>query len=206
MIVIIDYGVGNLNSIKNMVKKVGFKSEITSDIDLISSATKFILPGVGSFEYGIKKLRSMPYFSVLQDKVLLNKTPIIGVCLGAQLLFEESEEGNSVKGLGWIAGKIKKFNIQDKNLELKVPHMGWNYVKPLKESRLLNNLNQNSRFYFVHSYHFECEEKGVELLETNYGYPFISAVEKGNIIGVQFHPEKSHKFGMQLYSNFLNNY
>lgn len=206
MIIIIDYGVGNLNSIKNMIKKVGFESTITSEVGIIKKATKFILAGVGSFEYGINKLKSMPYFSVLQKKVLTDKIPILGVCLGAQLLFEESEEGKPVPGLGWIKGNIKKFNIQDKSTGLKVPHMGWNYVKPLKKSKLLVGLDKEARFYFVHSYHFECQKKEVKLLETSYGYPFVSAVEKDNIIGVQFHPEKSHKFGMQLFSNFLNNY
>ncbi|WP_299548825.1 imidazole glycerol phosphate synthase subunit HisH [Seonamhaeicola sp.] len=206
MIIIIDYGVGNLNSIKNMIKKVGFKAEITSNIDQISKGTKFVLPGVGSFEYGINKLRSMSYFSVLEKKILEEKTPVLGVCLGAQLLFEASEEGSPVDGLGWIKGSIKKFKHSDKNYNLKIPHMGWNYVKPLKYSKLLEGLDEKSRFYFVHSYHFECKEKEANLLETSYGYPFVSGVEKENVLGVQFHPEKSHKFGMQLYSNYLKNY
>jgi len=205
MIVILDYGVGNLNSIKNMIKKVGFTSVITSDVNMIKEATKFILPGVGSFEYGINKLRNMPYFSVLEKKVLVEKIPILGVCLGAQLLFEESEEGGSISGLGWIKGCIKKFKIEQ-DYDLKIPHMGWNYVTPLKKSKLLDGIDEKSRFYFVHSYHFDCEDKGTPLLETNYGYSFVSAVEKDNVLGVQFHPEKSHKFGMKLYSNYLNNY
>ena len=165
-----------------MIKKIGFKAEITSNPQLISKGTKFILPGVGSFEYGIKKLKSMSYFSILESKILTEKVPILGVCLGAQFKFTE------------------------KDLELKIPHMGWNFVRPLKKSMLLNDLNPTSRFYFVHGYHFNCEEEKTKLLETEYGYPFISAVEKENILGVQFHPEKSHKFGMILYKNFLNNY
>lgn len=189
-----------------MIKKIGFKAEITSNPQLISKGTKFILPGVGSFEYGINKLKSMPYFSILESKILTEKVPILGVCLGAQLLFEKSEEGNESPGLGWIKGTITKFKFTEKDLELKIPHMGWNFVRPLKKSMLLNDLNPTSRFYFVHGYHFNCEEEKTKLLETEYGYPFISAVEKENILGVQFHPEKSHKFGMILYKNFLNNY
>lgn len=207
MIIIIDYGVGNLNSIKNMIKKVGFNSEITSDIEIIRKGTKFILPGVGSFAYGINRLRNMPYFSVLEHLILVEKKPILGVCLGAQLLFEESEEGVDAKGLGWIKGSIEKFDhklISEKGL--KVPHMGWNFTKPLKKSKLLEGIDKNSRFYFVHSYHINSNDEEANLLETEYGYSFVSAIEKDNILGVQFHPEKSHKFGMKLYSNYLNNY
>lgn len=206
MIVILDYGVGNLNSIKNMVKKVGFDSEITSDPEVVSKGTKFILPGVGSFNYGITKLKSTPYFNTLEQKVLQEKKPILGVCLGAQLLFEESEEGERTEGLGWIKGKVKKFKFSSNETELKIPHMGWNFVRSVKRSKLLEGLDENARFYFVHSYHFDCCDDDSPLLTTVYGHSFVSAVEKGNVIGVQFHPEKSHKFGMKLYKNFLNHY
>lgn len=206
MIIILDYGVGNLNSIKNMIKKVGFVSEISSDPEVVAKGTKFILPGVGSFSYGMTKLRSTPYFKVLEQKVLKEKIPILGVCLGAQLLFEESEEGGHSKGLGWIKGRVTKFKYTSNEEELKIPHMGWNFALPVKKSRLLDGLDENARFYFVHSYHFNCSDKDTPLLTTVYGQPFISAVEKENVIGVQFHPEKSHKFGMQLYKNFLNYY
>jgi glutamine amidotransferase len=208
MIIIIDYEIGNLTSIKNMIKKAGSDSTITSDVSKIATASKFILPGVGSFEYGIRKLRSMPYFDLLEKRVLEDKIPLLGICLGAQLLFERSEEGASSLGLGWIKGKVIKFNGTESLQQniIKVPHMGWNRVKKLKDSKLTQGISELSRFYFVHSYHFVCKYPEDALFETFYGYPFVSGVENNNILGVQFHPEKSHKFGMKLYSNFLNNY
>lgn len=205
MTVIIDYGVGNLNSIKNMIKKIGFEAVISSQIYDIDKASKLILPGVGSFEYGMNKLRNSSFFELLEKKVIKEKTPILGVCLGAQLLFETSEEGENIKGLGWIRGNVRKFE-KDHYPNLKIPHMGWNYVKSLKKSKLMNDMPSEPRFYFVHSYHFELTDRSSALMETEYGYPFISAVEKGNVLGVQFHPEKSHKFGKQLYYNFLSSY
>lgn len=208
MITIIDYEIGNLTSIKNMLKKAGSDSIITSDVNKISVASKLILPGVGSFEYGMKKLRSMPYFEVLEKRVIEDKIPILGVCLGAQLLLECSEEGSPISGLGWIKGKVVKFNWAEPlfNKGLKVPHMGWNEIRILKGSKLTQDFSGHPRFYFVHSYHIVCEDIEDALFETDYGYPFISGIEKGNILGVQFHPEKSHKFGLKLYTNFLNNY
>jgi glutamine amidotransferase len=206
MVTIIDYGIGNLTSIKNMLKKAGTNSIISSNINDIAKADKLILPGVGSFEYSIKKLRSMDYFSILEEKVLIEHTPVLGVCLGAQLLLERSEEGAEVPGLGWIKGKVIKFDKKKLGFVDKVPHMGWNEVTMLKDSKLTIGFDANPRFYFVHSYHMVCDNSNDALFQTNYGYPFVSGVEKDNILGVQFHPEKSHKFGMKLYSNFVNNY
>ncbi|MNK10373.1 Imidazole glycerol phosphate synthase subunit HisH 1 [compost metagenome] len=205
MILIYDYGVGNLTSIANMLKKAGAKSKISNEEEDVLSADKIILPGVGSFEYGINKLRELSSFAILEREVIQHKKPILGVCLGAQLLFNSSEEGNNPKGLGWIDGEIKKFDeTHFKNGE-KVPHMGWNWVRQKKESKLLEGLD-DARFYFVHSYHMKPFNSEDILLRTEYGYPFISAVEKENVIGVQFHPEKSHKFGLKLYQNFVKNY
>lgn len=206
MVLIFDYGIGNLTSIANMLKKVGVQSKISNAEKDVLSASKIILPGVGSFEYGINKLKSLPSFSVLEQEVIYNKKPILGVCLGAQLLFQSSEEGNNPKGLGWIDGHIHKFNSNSFSQNEKIPHMGWNWVKMIKQSNLLTGLDQHARFYFVHSYHMLVNNSDDILLKTNYGYEFVSAVEKGNILGVQFHPEKSHKFGLKLYSNFVNNY
>ena len=206
MVTIIDYGVGNLNSIKNMLKKIGIEAVISSTTADIESADKLILPGVGSFEYGMNKLRRSPFFDILQQKVLKNKTPILGVCLGAQLLLNGSEEGQSVPGLGWIEGKALRFDQGKMADNYKVPHMGWNELQVKKESRLFTDMYNNQRYYFVHSYHMACYQEADILAESNYSYNFVAAVEKENILGVQFHPEKSHKFGMKLYENFIKFY
>jgi len=205
MIVIIDYGVGNLTSIKNMIKKCGSDAVISSDVNLIASATKFILPGVGSFDYGIENLKKAPFFSSLQERILQNKIPVLGVCLGAQLLLESSEEG-SQPGLGWIKGSVKRFDKGKFNEELKIPHMGWSEVKITKDSDLFRDMYADPRFYFVHSYHIICNDQHDELLTCKYGYTFTAGIERGNILGVQFHPEKSHKYGMKLYENFIRFY
>jgi len=206
MVTIIDYGVGNLNSIKNMLKKIGVDSVISSQAADIENAEKLILPGIGSYEYGMKKLRGSEFFNALQQKVLQNKTPILGVCLGAQLLLNGSEEGLPVEGLGWIEGKAVRFD-QDKMADnFKVPHMGWNELIIKKESRLFKDVRPDHRYYFVHSYHMVCQQEADILAESNYSYNFVAAVEKQNVIGVQFHPEKSHKFGMKLYENFIKFY
>lgn len=198
MIAILDYGVGNLKSIYNMFKKVGIESIITSDIEEIKKADKYLLPGVGSFDYGITSLKNAPFFETLEEEVLKNKKPILGICLGMQLLTNSSEEGKE-KGLGWIDAETIKFDLEDKNLA--VPHMGWNKTNPTNVNNLFKNLKDN-RFYFVHSYHVVCNDKENILATANYGKAFTCAIYKDNIYGVQFHPEKSHKFGMQLLKNF----
>lgn len=206
MIVILDYGVGNLTSIKNMLRKAGANSVITNDKGAVADASKLILPGIGAFEYGMGKLRSMPYFDVLNQRVLEEKTPVLGVCLGAQLLFKQSEEGAFTEGLGWIDGRVERFKVEEMNTPLKVPHMGWSDIHLNKSSRLFEGMYNEPRFYFVHTYHMVCNDPNDALVNCEYGYPFVAGVEKENILGVQFHPEKSHKFGLKLYSNFINNY
>lgn len=206
MVTIIDYGVGNLNSIKNMLKKIGVDSIISSQSTDIENAEKLILPGIGSYEYGMKKLRSSAFFHSLQQKVLQNKTPILGVCLGAQLLLNGSEEGLPVEGLGWIDGKAVRFDQAKMSDSFKVPHMGWNELIIKKQSVLFKDMYPDHRYYFVHSYHMVCNQQTDILAESNYSYNFVAAVEKQNVIGVQFHPEKSHKFGMKLYENFIKYY
>lgn len=198
MIAILDYGMGNLKSIYNMFKKIGIDSVITSDIEVIRNADKYLLPGVGSFDFGIKNLKKSSFFTVLEKEVLEHNKPILGVCLGMQLLTNSSEEG-TVKGLGWIDAETKKFDLEDKSLS--VPHMGWNSVRPIVANGIFEELEEN-RFYFVHSYYVACKNDENILATSNYGKIFTCGIVKDNIYGVQFHPEKSHKFGMKLLKNF----
>ena len=201
MIVIIDYEVGNLGSVQNMFKKVGAPSQISKDPAVIEQATKLLLPGIGRFDFCMQALKRSGLIPLLQKKVLVEKTPTLGICVGFQMLAEKSEEGVE-PGLGWIPAEVKKFKSQ---ADLKVPHMGWNWVKPLKDSKLLQNFGEEPRFYFAHSYYMESGVAEYNLLQTDYGVTFTSAIQKENLYGVQFHPEKSHKFGMTLFKNFAEN-
>ncbi len=198
MITIVDYGLGNLGSILNMLKRIGVKGEIRSDREGIQNSTKLILPGVGAFDAAMHNLQNSGWLEILNKKVLEEKTPIMGICLGMQLLFNSSEEGNE-QGLGWIPGSVKKFTPKDR--KLKVPHMGWNYVQPDQKHQIIDGMD-NSKFYFVHSYYVSPNAKEHILLTTQYGESFCSGAVKDNIYGFQFHPEKSHKYGMQLLKNF----
>jgi glutamine amidotransferase len=202
MIVIVDYGMGNSGSILNMLKKVGVPSLISSLPNDIEQADKLILPGVGAFDKAMINLKNLGIIPVLSQKVIEGKTPILGICLGMQLLANSSEEGQ-LPGLAWIDAEVKKFQFGANESRLKIPHMGWNLINVKKPSLLLKDLETGSRFYFVHSYHMVCKDKRDELTETFHGYYVTSAVEKNNILGVQFHPEKSHKFGMKLLENFV---
>ncbi len=199
MITIVDYGMGNLGSIRNMLKKIGVDSEITSDAGRIAAATKLILPGVGAFDAGMQSLVRTDLIPVLGERVLVARVPILGICLGMQLMTHGSTEG-TCRGLGWIDGRALRFAPAD--AALKVPHMGWNLVRPMREAALVEALPDDPRFYFVHSYYIRCERPEDVLLTTTYGKPFHSGFHRGNVWGVQFHPEKSHKFGMHLLSNF----
>lgn len=204
MICIVDYGFGNLGSIANMLKKVGAECEITSDPARLLRADKLILPGVGAFDAGITGLIESGLVPVLNDLVLNKKIPVMGICLGMQLMTNCSEEG-TLPGLGWINARTSRFTpTPDSNL--KVPHMGWNVVKPCKASPLLRNAEEEERFYFVHTYFVQCQNQDDVLLHADYGHRFDAAFEVGNVIGVQFHPEKSHKFGMRLMRNFAEGY
>ena len=201
MIAIIEYGVGNLKSIQNMLKKIGVSSIITNNKEEINSASHFILPGVGAFDYGMNQLKKSNLIPFLNKKVLVEKTPTLGICLGSQMLGNKSEEGNE-KGLGWIDMDVVKFDRSKQDSALKVPHMNWDEINIKKDSTIFSNLNEKSRFYFVHSFHMKANNPDNILCTSNFGYEFVSGVNKNNIWGVQFHPEKSHKFGMQLLENF----
>ena len=191
---------GNLGSIVNMIKKIGSSSTVSSRISDVENADKLILPGVGAFDHGITHLNELGLIPALSKKVKQLKTPILGICLGMQLFTLKSEEGR-LPGLGWLEAETIKFNLKDP--KLKIPHMGWNDVSYNPESKLFGGLGENPRFYFVHSYHVVCKDKSDECATTIYEKPFTSSVQKENICGVQFHPEKSHRFGLQLLKNFI---
>jgi len=205
MIAIVDYGVGNLTSVKRMLERCGVASEISSSPEFITNAEKVILPGVGSFDYGMEMLERSGLLDVLNEHAVFYKKPLLGICLGMQLLFSESNEGNR-KGLGWLDGKVVHFDRGKLHAGLKIPHMGWSNVMVQKSGHLLQNLENDARFYFVHSYHLSDVSESDVLLTATYGYEFVCGVEHENILGVQFHPEKSHRFGMKLLENFALRY
>jgi glutamine amidotransferase len=205
MITIVDYGVGNLASIKNMLKKAGSDALISSQKEDIEAADKLILPGVGAFDTCAEKFQQSGLQETLNKKVLEQKTPLLGICVGMQLLMEGSDEGN-LPGLGWIKGRIVRFQPEKMSAPLKIPHMGWTEVKPRNDSPLFDHMHEEPRFYFVHSFHpMPANEKDV-LVYAEYGYRFAAGLEHENIMGVQFHPEKSHKFGLRLMENFITKY
>ncbi|MEO5328829.1 MAG: imidazole glycerol phosphate synthase subunit HisH [Magnetococcus sp. THC-1_WYH] len=199
MITIVNYGMGNLGSMLNMFKRIGVKAAIESDPDLIRRAEKLVLPGVGAFDTAMTCINGVPgLLEVLNHKALLEHTPVLGVCLGMQLLTRSSEEGK-LPGLGWIPGSTVRFPKQE---GLKVPHMGWNVALPNTPSRLTAQMGDEPRYYFVHSYCVYVDDPSHSLMKTHYGIKFDSAIGHDNIYGVQFHPEKSHRFGMQILKNF----
>lgn len=200
MIAILDYGLGNLGSIANMLKVIGEKSKITSNIDEIKASDGMILPGVGAFDAGMQKLNETGLTQVIKDYAITGK-PILGICLGMQLLGKKSEEG-TLQGLGLIPFECTRFNFP-KETELKIPHMGWDIVDIKQKHPLANNLQGVQRYYFVHSYHAVCENIENVLMTCDYGYEFAASVVKENVMGVQFHPEKSHDFGLALFKNFV---
>ena len=203
MITIIDYGMGNVGSIQNMINKVGGEAKITSDLEEISQAKKLILPRVGAFDNGMAKLKEKGLIELLNQKVLVEKIPILGICLGMQLMTKSSEEG-TLSGLAWLDAETVKFSFGDK--KLRIPHMGWNEIQIKKSDTLFNSFDNSFDevdFYFVHSYYVKCENIEDVAATCNYGIEFCCSFQRENIYATQFHPEKSHKFGMKLLKNFV---
>ena len=200
MIGILDYGMGNVGSIRNMLKKAGATSEIVHTAAEVAACDKLILPGVGAFDAGMEQLDASGMREPLDAAVAQGK-PVLGICLGMQMLGLSSEEGKR-EGLGYIRFRNIRFQLQDQPA-LKVPHMGWDVVTLADPADpLVRGVQEPPRYYFVHSYHAQCEDDGSALMTCDYGYPFVAAVRHGNVRGTQFHPEKSHRFGMALLKNF----
>lgn len=195
---VIDYGMGNLASVLNILKKVGQDAVLAARPEDLSEASRLVLPGVGAFDAGVRNLHDRGLWEVVDRKVRQG-TPILGICLGAQLFAEASEEG-SLPGFGWFAAKVVRFRTAE-HPTLRVPHMGWNELDVVGDHPFLRS-TAHPRFYFVHSYHFECAEERDVAATTVHGYRFAAAILKRNMFGVQFHPEKSHKFGMRLLEEF----
>jgi len=201
MITIIDYGSGNIKAIANIYEKLKIAYSIASSPEQVIGAKKIFLPGVGDFDETISKLDSDGFRKVLDIEVLENKVPIIGICVGMQILAESSEEG-TCKGLGYIKGKVKKIDCLTLKQKPKLPHLGWNSIEITKENKLFQKIDPVFGFYFLHSYYFECEDSNDVLSTTNYGSIFASAIQRENVFGIQFHPEKSHRNGINLLHNF----
>jgi glutamine amidotransferase len=201
MIIIVDYDAGNAGSVVNICRKAGGKAQVSRDPDAIAAAGKLVLPGVGHFGRAMERLTSSGIASALEEAVVRRKAPILGICLGMQLLTTHSEEGD-VQGLGLIAARTTRFR-PDLCSDLKVPHMGWNAVEIARADVFTERLPEASRFYFVHSYFVTCECEDDVLMRTTHGVKFVSALHRDNIRGTQFHPEKSHKFGLALIRNFV---
>ena len=201
MIKIIDYGLGNISAFLNVFKLLNIPAAAARDCKDLQKAERLILPGVGSFDHAIELLQKSGMRKTLDELVLKEKIPILGVCVGMQIMAVRSEEG-VLPGLGWFKASVRKLKGTLGKQALRLPQMGWNDVLPLALSKLFTGLENNARFYFLHSYYFDCENSGTALAETDYGFRFASAVHLSNIYGVQFHPEKSHRYGMQLLKNF----
>ena len=198
LITIVDYGMGNLGSVENMFRRVGARARISADAAEVGGAEKLLLPGVGAFDRAMQLIDASGLRSVLDRKALEERDPILGICLGMQLLTRSSEEG-AARGLGWLPAETRRLPREP---GLKVPHMGWNGVTAPRPSALTTGLPPDARFYFVHSYCVQVDDPSDSVLKCRYGVDFDAAVERGNIYGAQFHPEKSHRFGMQLLANF----
>ena len=201
MITVIDYGAGNIGSVLNMIKHVGGAATVAHDECGVLCASKILLPGVGSFDNAMTHLADLDLIEPLKARAA-EGTPFLGICLGMQLLANSSEEG-TLEGLGLIPGQVRRFRFEGEAASLKIPHMGWNRATPTRDHPLSDGLGADARFYFVHSYYFDCENPDNALLRSFYGVPFTSGVQRGNVMGVQFHPEKSHRYGMQLIKNFV---
>lgn len=202
MVVIVDYGMGNLGSIRNMISRLGSESVVSSEATVIAQGAKLILPGVGAFDSAMNRLHALHLVDVLAERALAARVPVLGICLGMQLMTRGSEEG-SLPGLGWFQADTVRFRMPMEARSLRLPHMGWNVIRPARPDPLLTGLDEDSRFYFVHSYHVRCQDRSQVLATAHYGIEFDAAIVHGNLAGTQFHPEKSHRYGLRLLSNFL---
>ena len=201
MISIVDYGVGNIQAIANIYKCLNISARIAGTAEELAGAEKVILPGVGAFDWAMARLNNSGMRDVLDDLVLSKGRPVLGICVGMQMIAKRSDEG-SLEGLGWIDGEVKKFDHAAPSEHPYLPHMGWNDVEPRCRECLFKDIGAKGRFYFLHSYYFAPKDQNIILGVTDYGGPFASCVHTGNIYGVQFHPEKSHQWGIQLLKNF----
>ncbi len=201
MITIVDYGLGNILAFSNVYKRLNIPVAVAKSAADLQGATRLILPGVGAFDHAMELLLRSGMRNTLDELVLSQAVPVLGVCVGMQILAGSSEEGQ-LQGLGWIDGDVRRFDSLDLQQTLRLPHMGWNDAKPVGSSVLFAGLNNDARFYFLHSYYFQCTHSENILAQAEYGTIFSCAVQSRNILGVQFHPEKSHHFGMQLLKNF----
>lgn len=201
MVTVIDYGLGNLRSVAGAVKKLGYDVVLSSKAEDIIHAEKLILPGVGAFGDGMRNILNMGLKEILDEQVLSAKKPILGICLGSQLMAKEGFEFGNHKGLGWVDGKVVKLGIEE--CGLKVPHVGWNNLIRLKEDTLLKDIPNDGLFYYVHSYHMETDDRDMVIAECEYGKRFTAAFHKENIYATQFHPEKSQLSGLKVLENFL---
>lgn len=201
-VVIVDYGMGNVRSLANMLARVGVPSQISDDPNRILTSHRLLLPGVGAFDHAMRALNDSGIGRAIQDRSTDPDRMLVGVCLGMQLLMDESEEGR-LRGLGLIPGEVRRFPPCHGSEKLPVPHMGWNQVTPLRESRVASSLGAANRYYFVHSYFAKPRDPVHTLGVTTYGIEFASVIERGSVIGLQFHPEKSHRYGWQLLSELF---
>lgn len=201
MISVIDYGVGNIQAIANIYKRLNIPVRMARRAEELADSERVILPGVGSFDWAMTKLNRSGMRAALDDVVLSKGKPVLGICVGMQMLAKRSDEG-SLRGLGWIDAEVKKFNCVGQIPCAYLPHMGWNDVEPGSQNGLFRSIGAGSRFYFLHSYYFAPKDPNTILAVTDYGGAFASSVRSGNICGVQFHPEKSHQWGTQLLKNF----
>jgi glutamine amidotransferase len=202
MIAIIDYGVGNLTSILNMHSRLGIEAVVTGDAAVIANAGKLLIPGVGNFDKCMQNFNASGLRPLVEKRALEEKVPVLGICVGAQMMTRASEEGQE-KGLGWVSAETVRFKLSPTGT-LKVPHMGWTDIRPLGTPALLADMPEEPRFYFAHSYHFNFDSPEQVRAMADYGYEFVCAFQKDNIWGVQFHPEKSHKYGMKIIANFAS--
>ncbi|WP_323155220.1 imidazole glycerol phosphate synthase subunit HisH [Pseudomonas alvandae] len=198
---VINYGAGNIASVVNMIQHVGGEAEIISCPSNLSNARKLLLPGVGAFGHAMECLKAGGWLPELDHAVLQRRIPTLGICLGMQLMCKTSEEGQEA-GLGWIDARVRRFDFTQDAVNLKVPHMGWNVVS-VSDDSLISSESIDRRFYFVHSYYVDCADKSDEMFICDYGKKFVAGFHRENIWGVQFHPEKSHRFGMELFKKFL---